>query len=230
MGKVLALITARGGSKRIPRKNIKEFCGQPIIKYSIDAALQAGCFDEVMVSTDDNEISEIAKKYGAKVPFVRSEKNSDDHSGTAEVIEEVILDYKNIGHEFEYFCCIYPTAPFISADKLKQAYELLTSSGADGVLPVVRFSYPIQRSVKIEGGRVKMLWPENYSARSQDLTPVYHDVGQFYFMKTASLLEQKILYAQNTVPIEIPESEVQDIDNEEDWKIAEIKYKLINKE
>jgi len=228
MGKSIAIITARGGSKRIPKKNIKDFLGYPIIKYSIDAAIQSKCFDEVMVSTDDKEIAEIAIKFGAKVPFFRSPLNSNDFSGTAEVLVEVINEYKKIGHEFEFLCCIYPTAPFTSAFKINNAMNSLIDSDADCVLPVTRFSYPIQRALKIENNFVQMIWPENYQSRSQDLMPAYHDCGQFYCLRTKSLLEQKKLFANYTIPIEIPESEVQDIDNEEDWKIAELKYSLLN--
>ncbi len=224
---VVAIITARGGSKRIPRKNVKNFLGSPIIKYSIEAAIASGCFDEVMVSTDDHEIAEIAKACGAKVPFMRSAANADDHAGTAEVIEEVIKEYKIRGKEFEMLCCIYPTAPFITADKLKKALFILKETGADCVLPVTKFSYTIWRSLELKDGKLKMNWPENYHARSQDLPDAYHDCGQFYFMKTSSLMEQKKLFAEHTVPFVIPESEVQDIDNEEDWKIAEIKYKMM---
>ena len=226
--KKLAIITARGGSKRIPRKNIKLFNGFPIIKYSIEAALKSNEFDEVMVSTDDEEIAEIAIKYGASVPFFRSQKNSDDHSGTAEVIEEVILDYKNKNMLFDYVCCIYPTAPFVTADIIKEAMSKLISFSADCVLPVVRYSYPVQRSLKIVNGSVLMNWPENYSARSQDLSPFFHDCGQFYCLNVKSLLEQKKLFAKKTIPIEISELEMQDIDNDVDWKLAELKYKLIH--
>jgi pseudaminic acid CMP-transferase len=227
MEKSVAIITARGGSKRIPKKNIKNFLGFPIIKYSIDAALQSKCFDEVMVSTDDKEIAEIASKYGAKIPFFRSSVNSNDFSGTAEVLEEVIKEYQKLGKEFEFLCCIYPTAPFTSAAKINKAMNMLINSEADCVLPITRFSYPIQRGLKIENNLVKMIWPENYQSRSQDLMPAYHDCGQFYCMRTKSLLEQMKLFANYTIPIEMPESEVQDIDNEEDWKIAEMKYRIM---
>lgn len=223
----IAIIIARGGSKRIPHKNIRSFCGHPIIKYSISAALEADHFDEVMVSTDDKEIAEISRSFGAKVPFMRSEVNSNDHAMTTDVIKEVILEYEKLGKYYKYLCCIYPTAPFISHDILKESMGLLKITGADCVLPVTRYGYPIQRSLKIENGRATMLWPENYLKRSQDLASVYHDCGQFYCMKTSSLLEQMKLFAEYTIPIIIPESEAQDIDNEEDWKIAEIKYKLI---
>lgn len=224
----IAIITARGGSKRIPRKNIKLFNGVPIIKYSIEAAINSGIFDEVMVSTDDEEIAEISIKCGAKVPFIRSLENSNDFSTTADVIEEVIYDYKNkLKIDFEYLCCIYPTAPFITKGRLIEAMNLLINNNADCVLPVVKYGYPIQRSLKIENGLAKMNWPENYLARSQDLPPVFHDCGQFYCMKTMSLLNQKKLFADHTIPLEISELEVQDIDNEVDWKLAELKYKLL---
>lgn len=224
----IAVITARGGSKRIPRKNIKLFNGQPIIKYSINAALNSGIFDEVMVSTDDVEIAEIAKKFGANVPFYRSKNNSDDYAGTAEVICEVIKEYQKLNISFEYVVCLYPTAPFVTEKKIIEATNLLVKSGADCVLPVARFSYPILRSLKINNGLAEMNWPENYSARSQDLEPAFHDCGQFYCMKTDSLLKQKKLFMDETVPMEISELEMQDIDNEVDWKLAELKFKLIN--
>ncbi|MBA4319338.1 MAG: pseudaminic acid cytidylyltransferase [Flavobacterium sp.] len=224
----LAIIPARGGSKRIPRKNLKNFLGTPIIKYSIDAALASSCFDEVMVSTEDHEIATVAKNYGAKIPFLRSPQNSNDHAMLADVIEEVLLEYKKQGISFTYFCCILATAPFVSSKRLMEGFNLLKSTGADSVVPVTRFSFPIQRAVKIEDNKLKMFWPENYSIRSQDLTPAYHDVGQFYWMKSQSLLEQKKLYATHTVPLEIPELEVQDIDTQEDWEIAELKYKILH--
>lgn len=229
MENCLAIITARGGSKRIPGKNIKPFLGKPIIEYSIIAAKNAGCFDEVMVSTDDQKIGELAISMGAVVPFKRSVETSNDHATTAEVIAEVLNEYKKIGKEFKYCCSIYPTAPFITNGKLKDAYEKLVQTGADSVVPVVKFGFPIQRSFKIEEGLVKMNWPEYMNYRSQDLPFAYHDCGQFYFIKVENFLKHKKLFTEFTVPFEIPESEVQDIDNEEDWKVAEIKYQLIHK-
>lgn len=230
MKKCIAIITARGGSKRIPRKNIKEFLGSPIIKYSIDAAIAAGCFDEIMVSTDDDEIAKIAIELGAKVPFMRSKENANDYATTANVIREVIDVYKHQGIEFDYACCIYPTAPFVTAQKLKNAYNKLIESKAKSVVPVVSFGFPILRSFKIEDGLVKMNWPEYMQSRSQDLAPAYHDCGQFYFLEVNSFLQTDKLFTDFTVPYEMPESEVQDIDTEEDWKIAEIKYTfLLNK-
>lgn len=225
--KKIAIIPARGGSKRIPRKNIRSFLGKPIIAYSIEAALNSKIFDEVMVSTDDAEIAEIAKKYGAKVPFYRSIEASLDTATTTSVLIEVLDEYKKLGQEFEYCACIYPCAPFISTQKLIEGMELLVKSGVDSVLPVVKFSYPPQRCLVIKDKKVQMLHPENYNLRSQDFEPYYHDAGQFYCLKSSSLIKEKKLYCENTVPIELPESEVQDIDNEEDWKIAEIKYKIL---
>lgn len=228
--KNLAIITARGGSKRIPRKNIKLFAGQPILKYSVDAALQSDCFDEVMVSTDDMEIAGLAVAFGAKVPFMRSAETADDHSTTADVILEVLNEYKKRGEEFDYCCCIYPTAPFITKTKLQTAYNKLIEEGAESLVPVVRYSFPIFRSFKIEKGLLKMNWPEYLNVRSQDIDPSYHDCGQFYFFRTEALMRHKKLFTDFTIPYEMPESEVQDIDNEEDWKLAEIKFSLfINK-
>jgi len=227
--KILAIIPARGGSKRIPRKNIKNFAGQPIIKYSVDAAKKAACFSEIMVSTDDPEIARVAKSCGARVPFFRSKKNSGDRVMIIPVLAEVLREYEKRGKKFEYVCCIFPTAPFVTGEKLRTAKRLILKNKADAVVPVVRFSYPIQRSLKISGKEAKMFWPKYYNYRSQDLEPAYHDCGQFYFLTTEAILKQKKLFPKSVVSIEVPESEAQDIDNESDWQIAEIKYKLLNK-
>jgi pseudaminic acid cytidylyltransferase len=223
----IAIITARGGSKRIPRKNIRSFLGKPIIEYSIEAALNSSCFDEVMVSTDDKEIADTALELGAQVPFIRSVDASNDFASTVDVILEVLENYKMQGKEFDYCCCIYPTAPFITDVKLKTAYKKIVSTGAKSIVPVVRFGYPILRSFKIEEGLVKMNWPEYMNIHSQSLPPAYHDCGQFYFLKVKDFLVHKKLFPDFTIPYEMPESEVQDIDNEEDWKIAEIKYTFL---
>jgi len=225
--KKIAIILARGGSKRIPRKNIKEFLGKPIIAYSIEAAISSGVFDEVMVSTDDVEIAEIAKKYGAKVPFFRSPEMSNDMAMTAPVLIEVLNEYKKLSQDFAYCACIYPCAPFINSQRLKEGMDLLVESDVDSVLPIVKFSYPPQRCLVIKDEKVQMLHPENYNVRSQDLEPYYHDVGQFYYLKSSSLIKEEKLYCENTLPIILPESEVQDIDTEEDWKIAEMKYRIL---
>lgn len=222
----LAIITARGGSKRIPRKNIRNFLGKPIISYSIESALQSGVFDEVMVSTDDDEISEIAKKYGAKVPFKRSSETSNDTATTTDVILEVLREYKIRGVCFEYACCIYPTAPFITADSLKKGFEQMIESKTQAAIPVVKYSYPIQRALQIDSvGKLSMLYPEHSRSRSQDLTTCYHDAGQFYWFKVSAIKADMELLKMNASPIIIPETQVQDIDTEEDWILAEMKYK-----
>ena len=223
MKKAVAIITARGGSKRIPHKNIKEFCGQPIICYSIQAALESGAFDEVMVSTDDEEIARIARKAGAKIPFMRSAEAANDYASTDEVIQEVLLSYQQEGMEFESFCCIYPTAPFVTASKLQEAMAMLAE--ADSVMPVVPFSYPPQRGVVITNGRIERKYPEFLNARSQDLEKMYHDCGQFYACRAAAFLAAGTTDVDNLVPIIMPEMEVQDIDTLEDWEIAEMKYR-----
>ena len=223
----VAIITARGGSKRIPRKNIKDFLGKPIISYSIEKALKSGLFDYVMVSTDDNEIAEVAKYCGAEVPFMRSKENSDDFIGTADVILEVLTDLKKIGKQFDYACCIYPTAPLITVENLIESYKLLIDKQFDSVFPVCEFSYPIQRALEIKNSKTSMIWPENLNKRSQDLPAIYHDAGQFYWLNINSFFKEKKIFTQNTGSIVLNELQVQDIDNETDWKLAELKYKLI---
>ncbi len=228
MGKKLAIITARGGSKRIPRKNIKEFCGKPILCYSIEAARDAGVFDEIMVSTEDEEIAEIAKAAGASVPFLRSFETAGDYASTDAVIMEVITEYQRKGQEFDAFCCIYPTAPFLTGEKLKSAMTLLND--ADSVMPVVPFSYPPQRGLIVnKEGFVERQFPEYASARSQDLPEIYHDCGQFYACRTAPFLEAGTTDVKRLVPLVLSEMEVQDIDTPEDWEIAEIKYRRVFK-
>lgn len=226
--KRIAIITARGGSKRIPGKNIRDFCGKPILFYSIEAALKANCFSEVMVSTDDETIADLARKAGAKVPFLRSEKTSGDFATTAQVIEEVLGEYKKRGIHFDTACCIYPTAPFIREEKLNEAVELLESQDLDSVMPVVEFSFPPLRGMVIEEGKLNYKWEKYSQMRSQDLEKIYHDVGQFYVLNVARFEENKKLVTQNTGAIMMSELETQDIDNETDWKIAELKYRLIH--
>lgn len=226
MGKSLAVITARGGSKRIPRKNIKEFCGKPIIRYSIEAALESGVFDEVMVSTEDEEIRQIALACGAKVPFLRSQQMAGDMAMTHEVVLEVLQEYRARGQEFDFVCCIYPTAPFITAEKLRESKRILEDSGADGVVPVVAFSFPPQRCFVIRDGKVEFKWPENRLVRSQDLEKYYHDCGQYYFVRVDRFEETENLIMEHTLPMIMDEMEVQDIDNYEDWELAELKYKM----
>ena len=227
--KKLAVITARGGSKRIPRKNILPFLGKPILAYSIEAAIKSGQFDEVMVSTDDEEIAQIAREYGAKVPFMRSDATSNDFANTEDVLLEVLDEYEKRGESFDLICCIYPTAPFVTADKLNEALNKLLSSDADTLIPVVRFSYPPQRALVMKDDYLEFKYPEHMLSRSQDLEPHFHDVGQFYMMKTEGFKKNKAIMRGKILPLEMPELEVQDIDNMTDWQIAEIKYQFMHK-
>jgi len=224
----IAIIPARGGSKRIPRKNVKDFCGEPIIAYSIKAALSSGLFDEVMVSTDDPEIAAISQQYGASVPFLRSAENANDFAITAAVLTEVLTNYKANNKSYQYGCCIYPTAPFITAQRLKEAYTLLTANGFDTVLPVQSFSFPIQRAFFKEASQISWVEPQHALTRSQDLPKAYHDAGQFYFFNVGAFLQTQKLITTNSGAVEISELEGQDIDNEIDWKLAELKFRLMN--
>jgi pseudaminic acid cytidylyltransferase len=224
----VAVITARGGSKRIPRKNIKSFKGKPIIAYSIEAALSSSLFELVMVSTDDEEIAEIAKKYGADVPFYRSAATSDDYSGTADVMIEVLHELRNIGKKFEYASCIYPTAPFITTESLLNGYNLMKENQYNTVFPVCAYSHPVYRGLQLkEDKKIEMIWPENMNKRSQDLLTAYHDAGQFYWINIDDFLKEKKLYTTNSGAIILDELHVQDIDNETDWIIAELKYAIL---
>lgn len=227
-GKKLAMITARGGSKRIPKKNIKDFCGKPILCYSIEAAKEAGIFDTIMVSTDDEDIAKIAKAAGAEVPFFRSPETANDYASTDDVIMEVLKAYQERGQEFDSFCCIYPTAPFLSGARLCHAMEMLRD--ADSVMPVVPFSYPPQRGLFISpNGFVERQFPEYAATRSQDLAPIYHDCGQFYACRTKAFLLAGTTDVKRLVPLVLTELEVQDIDTTGDWEIAELKYQILKK-
>ena len=223
--KTIAIILARGGSKRIPLKNIKLFLDKPVIAYSIDAALSSGLFDEVMVSTDDDQIATVAKEYGAKMPFLRTASTASDTATTAEALIEVLNSYKEKGQEFDYACCLYPTAPFVSSEKLIHAFNFLLQKKYLSVFPVMLFSYPIWRSLKIETGKLMMNYPEYKDIRSQDLPLAYHDAGQFYFFKVDALFAEQTLFTSDSGAIVIDGLEGHDIDNLTDWKIAEMKYK-----
>ena len=225
--KKIAIITARGGSKRIPGKNIRPFSGKPIMAYSIEAALESGIFDEVMVSTEDKRIAELAKQYGAKVPFFRSEETAGDFAGTNDVLLEVLEEYERRGECFEFGCCIYPTAPFVTAEKLKEAMGRLAVEDADTLIPVVEFSYPPKRAMVIREGLLQFGDLRYIDSRSQDLEREYHDAGQFYVFRTESFLRSGRVIAGNILPLTVSELEVQDIDNMTDWKLAEMKYRLI---
>ena len=223
----LCIIPARGGSKRIPRKNIKPFLGKPIIAYSIEAALNSKLFDEVMVSTDDLEIAALAKKYGASVPFVRSDKTANDFATTFDVIYEVLQEYELLNKKFDLSCCIYPCAPFVTKEKLAKGFELLKENNYDCVFPIIPFSFPIQRALIENKGKVSFFYPEFSLSRSQDLEKSYHDAGQFYWLNTEICMEKKKILTDNSGSIVLTELEGQDIDNEIDWKLAELKYEIL---
>ena len=225
--KSLCIIPARGGSKRIPRKNIKPFMGKPIIAYSIEAALNSAVFDEVMVSTDDEEIADVARQYGASVPFLRSAETSNDYATTVDVLLEVDNKYKEQGKTFDVICCLYSTAPFVTSERLKEAASHI-SDNVDACFTIVQYSYPIQRSLRInEKEYVEMKYPEYLKSRTQDLEKVYHDAGQFYFVKTETLIQEKTVWCKRTAPLILSELEVQDLDTLTDWQLAEMKYQLL---
>jgi len=222
--KSIAIIPARGGSKRIPRKNVKSFLGKPIIQYSIETAINSKCFDHILVSTDDPEISKLSKQLGAEVPFLRSKKNSSDSAMLDHVVEEVLT---KLDKQFSFLCCILPTAPFITDTVIKETREMISSNSVDTVVPVVKFSFPIQRAFHIRNNLLEMIHPENYHVRSQDLEPTYHDSGQFYWKSTKHFNKSKSLFSGKIKPYFLNEMVAQDIDTLEDWEIAEFKYKLM---
>lgn len=224
----IAVIPARGGSKRIPRKNIKPFCGKPMIAWSIEAAHNSECFDEVVVSTDDNEIASVAEKYGANTPFVRPKELSDDYVGTADVTKHAIEWYIDKGRDIEYVCCLYATAPFVQANDISAALATLRREKADFVLSVTTFPFPIQRAIKLnEHKRLSMFSPEYQSSRSQDLEEAWHDAGQFYWGQTEAWLNEQPLFSESSVGFPLPRHQVQDIDTPEDWTRAEWLFKAM---
>ena len=225
--KKLCVIPARGGSKRIPKKNIKSFCGKPIIYFSISIALKSKLFDEVMVSTDDEEIKNIAIKYGATVPFFRSEKASNDHATTFDVIEEVITKFKQQNKIFDFVCCLYSCAPFTTENNLKLAFNLLKEKRFDSIFPIFENAASLERSLEITGNKIKFKYPEFMMSRSQDFKKYYSDAGQFYFLNNEICLLKKNIITDNSGFIILNELEVQDIDNEIDWKLAELKYEYL---
>ena len=224
----LCVIPARGGSKRIEKKNSRLFLGKPIIAYSIEAARQSGCFQEIMVSTDDPQIADLARQLGASVPFLRSAQTSGDTAGLAEVLLEVLSQYARAGRQFGIASCVLATAPFLDAHDLETAMGLFAAEHCDGILSVCRYSYPIQRSLVERGGRLRMRWPRHYRSRSQDLEPSYHDAGQFYIVRTEAFLRQRRLFLRHMLKYELPEIRVQDIDTEEDWRMAEHKFRFLH--
>lgn len=223
----VAIIPARGGSKRVPGKNIRDFAGKPVIAYAIQNALDSKLFDEVIVSTDNNEIADIARQFGAKVPFMRSEKNADDFATTTDVLIEVLAKYEEMGRSYRYGCCLYPTTPLITTRRLVEGYEKMLEKAYDSLFPVLPFAYPIWRGMRLNNEKPQMIWPENLSCRSQDLETVYHDAGQFYWFDIEAFKAQRSLIMDNSGSLVLSENEVQDIDNESDWKMAELKYSYL---
>ncbi len=226
----VAIIPARGGSKRIPRKNVKDFCGKPMIAWSIEAAKACGCFDKIIVSTDDNDIAHTAKLWGAEVPFIRPDELADDYTGTIPVIRHAIQWLRDHEIKIDYACCIYATAPFVLPQDLIKGWQLIKdkSSSLDYALTVTSYAFPIQRAIRItKSGRVSMFNPEHFMSRSQDLEEAWHDAGQFYWGTADAWLQEKQFFTENTVPVKLPRHRVQDIDTPEDWTRAEWLFKAI---
>ncbi|MFH6564786.1 pseudaminic acid cytidylyltransferase [Pseudomonas kulmbachensis] len=231
MTKQIAIIPARGGSKRIPRKNIKLFCEKPMIAWSIEAALQSGCFDQVIVSTDDEEIADVARRYGATVPFMRPTELSDDHTGTIPVIRHAIEWVNAQGQSVEQACCLYATAPFVSPDDIRRGLDTLLDTGSDFAFSVTSYAFPIQRAIRLNAeGRVEMFNPEHFNTRSQDLEEAFHDAGQFYWGKADAWLQGRMIFSPASVPVALPRHRVQDIDTPEDWVRAEWLFKAMQAE
>jgi pseudaminic acid cytidylyltransferase len=225
----VAIIPARGGSKRIPRKNIKEFCGKPMIAWSIEAARQSGCFDRILISTDDAEIAEVAGKFGAEVPFMRPASLSDDHTGTTAVTRHAVEWLVEQGQAPQRACCIYATAPFVIPEDLRRGLEILNSAGGDYAFSITSFPFPIQRAIRITSqGRVEMFHPELFQTRSQDLEEAFHDAGQFYWGTAGAWLAEKTIFGPGSLPVLLPRYRVQDIDTMEDWQRAELMFRAWN--
>ncbi|CBW25283.1 acylneuraminate cytidylyltransferase [Halobacteriovorax marinus SJ] len=225
--KVVAVITARGGSKRIPRKNIKPFLGKPLIEYSINAALKSGLFSRVLVSTDDEEIREVSISAGAEVPFLRSKKNSDDFSTTSDVLCEVVEQLEGVGEYYDDICCLYPTAPFVTSSKLKESYQIMQKTQAKSVVCVTEYASNPQRSFNITIDNLQFNFPEFLNTRSQDLEKWYYDCGQFYWLDVREFKLDKKIFTNSSAPFIVSSLESQDIDTLEDWKLAELKYSLM---
>ncbi len=226
----VVIIPARGGSKRIPRKNIKEFCGKPMIAWSIEAARESGCFSRVVVSTDDVEIAEVARQYGAEVPFMRPVELSDDHTGTLPVIRHAVEWFSQEGQQPEHACCLYATAPFVTSADIRRGLTLLHESGSDYSFSVTSYPFPIQRAVRITPqGRIEMFQPEQFNVRSQDLEEAFHDAGQFYWGRASAWLAEKMIFSADAAPVLLPRHQVQDIDTMADWCRAELMFQAWKK-
>lgn len=227
----VAIIPARGGSKRIPRKNVKDFCGKPMIAWSIEAAKASGCFDQIIVSTDDVEIAKVASEWGATVPFMRPAELSDDFTGTLPVIRHAVEWLNQNDCPVEYACCLYATAPFVSAADLKQGLQLIKDSGSSYAFSVTSYAFPIQRAIRItDNGRVAMFNPEHFQTRSQDLEEAWHDAGQFYWGTAEAWCEERAIFGEDSVPVKLPRHRVQDIDTPEDWNRAEWLFRAMQAE
>jgi N-acylneuraminate cytidylyltransferase len=224
----VAVIPARGGSRRIPRKNVRPFAGKPMIAHSIVAAQQSGCFEAIVVSTDDDEIAAVAAEYGAEVPFRRPAALADDHTGTTAVVQHALRELADLGWYVSYACCIYATAPLLTADALREGFQQLRQSGLSYAFSVAAFTAPIQRALRIlDSGVVEPIWPENVSKRSQDLEQAYHDAGQFYWGTAAAWAAAEEVHSPRSVPVVLPSYRVQDIDTEEDWARAEHLFAIL---
>lgn len=227
----VAIIPARGSSKRIPRKNVKDFCGKPMIAWSIEAAKASGCFDQIIVSTDDDEIAKVAREWGATVPFMRPAELSDDFTGTLPVIRHAVEWLNQHDMPVEYACCLYATAPFVLAEDLKRGLQLIKDSGSSYAFSVTSYAFPIQRAIRITGsGRVAMFNPEHFQTRSQDLGEAWHDAGQFYWGTTKAWCEERAIFGEASVPVKLPRHRVQDIDTPEDWNRAEWLFRAMQAE
>ncbi len=227
----LAIIPARGGSKRIPRKNVKDFCGKPMIAWSIEAAKASGCFDQIIVSTDNVEIAKVASEWGATVPFMRPADLSDDFTGTLPVIRHAVEWMNKNEAPVAFACCLYATAPFVSAEDLKRGLQLIKDSGSSYAFSVTSYAFPIQRAIRItENGRVAMFNPEHFQTRSQDLEEAWHDAGQFYWGTVEAWCEERAIFGEDSVPVKLPRHRVQDIDTPEDWNRAEWLFRAMQAE
>ncbi len=225
----LAIIPARGGSKRIPRKNIRDFLGKPIIAYSIEAAQKCGLFDHIVVSTDDAEIADVARGFGAEVPFMRPAPLADDHTGTAAVVKHALQMLDGTARPAEFACCIYATAPFVTPQDLQAGFELLQTTRKDYAFSVTSFGFPIHRALRLKDGGVEPIYPQYRETRSQDLEEAYHDAGQFYWGRASAWLADVPIYSQSAAPLMLPRHRVQDVDTLEDWKRAELMYRISQK-
>lgn len=227
----VAIIPARGGSKRIPRKNIRLFAGKPIIAHSIGAAIESGCFDRVIVSTDDPEIAAVAREWGAETPFMRPASIADDHTGTNAVVQHALGWLVDQGTPAELACCLYATAPFVQARYLQEGLARLMESGRSYSFTVTSFPFPVQRAVRITtDGVVEAIWPENIFRRSQDLEEAFHDAGQFYWGTSEAFLNDVVIFSPASVPVVLPRHLVQDIDTFEDWRRAELMFRVLQEE